>query len=112
LIYYYRKVFLSCILINVVSKQFFSLLRLVKQEKLCLNEYRHEFIWILSQIVIFFFENSEFYFKYESFKPLEAIFLLYHLINNNNQSKVNFIIEIHEFLAKLVHFSFNFFNQF
>jgi hypothetical protein len=71
------------------------------------NDSRDETVWMMYQLIIIFFDNTDIAFKFEQFKPLKAFLIIFDSIKMNQQlnsneksSLINYIHQVHEYLAK------------
>ena len=65
-----------------------------------LNLYRHHLVWITNQFITIFFENTDLSSKYENIMTTKPFIVLFYLSNNHDESRMKFLVKIHEYLAK------------
>lgn len=62
----------------------------------------HETVWLMYQLILIFFDNNDFSFKFSTqFKPLKTFMIIFDsMLNNPKSERIEFVQSAHEYLAK------------
>jgi hypothetical protein len=53
------------------------------------------------QLITIFFDNEQFKFEVQ-FKPIKSFIIIFNLMNNSNNEKIEYISLVHDYLAKYI----------